>query len=98
MLQLRSTPGADAVEIIMIADLHQLGRPERLDHRCRGNTDYAVAVQVLLECGLDRFERRVRSRHRRGTGDRRDIVATAVGCPYRVLVGPWFGPGDIISP
>jgi len=47
----------------MISHLGQLRRSIGLDHR-RGRTDLPVVVQVLLEAGLERFERKGISRHK----------------------------------
>src|SRR5260370_31627122 len=45
--------------------------------------DYAIAIQVLVETGLQRFQRGARSRH--DADGVRDAVAAAVGIPHRVL-------------
>src|SRR5258706_5159950 len=45
---------------------------------------YPIAIQVLVETGLQRFQRGARSRH--GADGVRDVVAAAVGIPQSVLV------------
>src|SRR5438067_270174 len=51
ILQLRPGPTTGAVEKIVAANLHELGRPERLSH-CANKADYTIAIQILVECGL----------------------------------------------
>ena len=58
----RGARSAAVVKEKMIPNLGQAGRSIGLDHR-RGRTDQPVAVQVLVETGLERFQRRARSRH-----------------------------------
>ena len=53
-----------------------------------------VAIQVLVEAGLERLQRIVCPRH---SADRSEmIVAAAVGVPDRVLIGARDLPGDLI--
>ena len=65
--QLNRRP-AIRIKKIVAPNLNQAGRSECLDHRrgrrCR-RTDHAVAVQVLVETGLERLQRGARSRHGR---------------------------------
>src|SRR5258705_149622 len=81
----------------MSADLGQAGGTIRLDHRLRrrcGRTDHAVAVQVLMETGLDRLQRGARSRH--GGKSIRELIAVIVGDALRILIGAWHLPSHLI--
>ena len=57
--------------------------------------DRAVAIEVLVEGGLERFQRIAVARNvRRDAGD---VVAVAVGAPHRVLTGARHLPGDVVA-
>src|SRR5262245_51308768 len=91
---------ATAVKIKVGADLSHAGRSDALDHRlgrryrrCR-RTNRTVAVQVLMETGLDRLQRGARSRH--GGKSIREVIAVIVGDPHRILIGAWHLPGHLI--
>ena len=71
------------IKIIIAANLRQTDRSTGLDHRCR-KTDDPVAIQVLMEAGLERFQHIAGSRYEAGIGD---VVAAVVGCPNLILVG-----------
>ena len=84
----------DRIEKIVVPNLDQAGRSIRLDHR-RAGTDHAVAVQVLLETGFERFQRRAAARHH--ADGVREVVAAAVGVPDRILIGAGDLPGNLIA-
>ena len=48
-------------------------------------TDHPVAIEILMEAGLEQFQRSAGSRH---VADIREIVAVAVGGPDRILSVP----------
>ena len=50
------------IKEIMIGNLSEVGCALRLD-RCRDKADVPVAVQVLVETGLERFQSHAASRH-----------------------------------
>ena len=79
----------------MIANRHQAGRSKRLDHHGRGKADYAVAVQILVEGGLQRFQSSAASRH--NANDIGEVVAAAVGVPDRVLIAARHLPGHVVT-
>src|SRR5438552_3404720 len=82
ILEFRARATADAIKEKIAPSLNQTGRANRLDHAT--NTDYPIAVQVLMETGLERFQSGVISRHQANIGD---VVAAAVGAPDRILTG-----------
>src|SRR5438874_1037119 len=55
--------------------------------------DRTVAVQVLLETGLERLQRSARSRH---DASSRDEIAAVVGVPHLKLIGAGHLPGHLI--
>src|SRR5260221_5204884 len=57
--------------------------------------DYAIAIQVLVEAGLQRFQCGAGSRH--DADGVRDAVAAAVGIPHRVLIGARVLPGHFVA-
>ena len=61
----------------------------------RIKTDYAVAIQVLIENRLERFQCIAIPRYRADqiTG----VVAVAVGGPHRVLVSASILPGNVVA-
>ena len=83
------------VKIELIRNLGQAGRPDPVWITVRGRTDHAVAVQVLLEDRLERFQRVAISRHR--ADQISGVVAVAVGGPHRVLAGTGILPGHVIA-
>ena len=62
--------------------------------RCRRNADHPVAIEILVEAVLQRFQRSAGSRH---VADVREIFAVAVGGPDRIGVGARDLPGDLIA-
>ena len=62
IFQLGAGPSAVIKEKI-VSDLDQAGRAKRFDHRRRRATDHPVAIEVLVETGLERFQRSAGSRH-----------------------------------
>ena len=74
--------GAAVVEIEkIVSDLRQGGRSVGLDHHL-GNSNGAIAVEVLVEGCLQRLQRDAISRY--GWDQIRQVVAVAVGAPRRV--------------
>src|SRR5258708_6569867 len=59
------------------------------------NADHAIAIQVLVEAGLQRFQCGAGSRH--DADGVRDAVAAAVGIPHRVLIGARVLPGHFVA-
>src|SRR5262249_59164184 len=83
-------------EEVVVAHLHQAGRAERLDHRRRRRwTDHTVAVEVLLEARLERFQSGGAARH--AVEHVPDVVAVVVEIPHPELVGPRRLPGELIA-
>src|SRR5258708_4113949 len=83
-LQLGSGATGDTIEIEIVIYLDQAGRSQRFDCRrsrtTRGtgraagrSTDDSIAVQVLMEAGLERCHGRAGSRH--DTANVRNVVA-----------------------
>src|SRR6202012_1685524 len=59
---------------VVISLLHQAGRSECLDYR--GGADHAIAVEILLKAGLERFQTDICARHRAdGT---REVISAVV--------------------
>src|SRR5260370_487758 len=58
---------AAAIKIRRSRDPRQAGGCSALD-RCRDETDHPVAVQILVEGGLERFQRGAASRYGAGIG------------------------------
>ena len=94
IFELGSGPAADAVEVEISANLDQAGRTERLDHR-GGNADHAVAIEVLVETRLQRFQRAAGSRHQ-SAGGVGDDVAGIVGVPDRILIAARQLQGNLV--
>ena len=82
------------IEKIIVADFCQRGRSVGLDDDSR-ESDGAVAVEVLVEGGLEGFQRRVVARDR--ADEIRQVVAVAVGAPDRVQAGAGVMPGDVVA-
>src|SRR5206468_610405 len=91
-LQDRPAAGADALEIKAGPCLHKLRRAKRLDH---WKANCSIAIEVLLEGGLDRPKRCIRPRHL--GNDIGNVVAVAVGAPDGVVAGCGILPGHIVS-
>ena len=64
-----------------------------VQHR-RGRTNLPVAIEVLVETGLECLQRSVSPRH---NADIRDVVAVIVGGPHRILISSRNLPGNLIS-
>ena len=92
IFQLGASPAA--VEKKTISNLGQTCRSERLNHGVR-NADRAVAVQVLMESGLQRLQCRANAGYH--PDDIGDVVAAAVGVPDRILIGARDLPGDVVA-
>ena len=80
----------------MIGNLREVGCALRLDHR-RDKPDLPVAIEILMEAGLERFQRSAGARHPAQTANIGDVVAVVVGIPRRVLTGARILPGDLIA-
>src|SRR5207302_970780 len=95
IFQRRAGPAADAIEKIIIADLDQADRSKRLDNESGGggNADHAIAVQILVEAGLQRLHFPYTTLFR----SKRLEIATAVSIPDRKLIGTGVLQGDFVA-
>src|SRR5207237_1043075 len=97
VFQFLASAAADAVKIENVANLDQAGRSKRLDgcRRQRRQADYAVAVHVLMESGLHRFQRGAASRP--DGYNIRVVLAPAISTlfPYTTLFRSL--PGHIVA-
>src|SRR5437588_659631 len=82
------------VQEIGAPDRLQIGRAARLDRR-RIEAGHPVAVKVLLEAGLERFQRNARSQYKARRA--RSVVAAAVRAPNGLLIGTAVLPGNLIA-
>src|ERR1700730_6021314 len=62
--------------------------------RCCGNSDHAIAIEILVESIFGRFQRSAGPRYDRA---HRDEVAAAVGIPDDILVAATELPGYLVS-
>ena len=86
---------AVGMQVEIPASLAEARRTRRFNGNQRWSADHTIAVQILLETGLDRLQRRIRCRCRSdGVGN---IIAVAVGVPDSVLIAAGKLPGDLIS-
>ena len=63
--------------MIRIVGKHKAGRAKRLDDGC-GRADHSIAVEILLEAGLERLQRCAAARYGRRI---RQKIAVDVGIP-----------------
>src|SRR6202035_2028747 len=95
VFQLGSSGCANDIEKVIVSNLRQAGCAVGLDHY-RRDTDCAIAIEVLLERGLDRFKCGAVA----GGTDSNDIggvVAVAIGTPHRVRAGCSILQGHIVT-
>src|SRR5947207_1685750 len=59
----------------------------------RWNTDHPITIQILVEAGLQRFQRRAGAR----IDGKREEVAATVGIPDRKLIGAGILQGDLVA-
>ena len=86
IFQLGARSACDAIKEKIVPNLDQAGRAKDSITVVAGrNTDHPIAVQVLVETGLERLQRCAGSRHRTDSSEM--IVAVAVGVPDRILIG-----------
>ena len=75
-------PPPDRIEEVVVADLRQRWSIPSVWMTTCGSADGAVAIEVLVEGGLEGFQRGAVARDR--TDQVRQVVAVAVGAPHRV--------------
>src|SRR5438874_431462 len=59
----------------------------------RWNTDHRITIQILVEAGLQRFQRRAGAR----IDGKREKVAASIGIPDRKLMSTGVLQGDLVA-
>ena len=88
----------DRIEEVVVARLKQGGYAVGFDHgwRRRGKrSDGAVAIEVLVEDGLEVLQRRTGARD--VAGEVGDVVAVAIGAPDIKETGGGIVEGDVVT-
>jgi len=94
VVQLRSGATSGRIEEVVVANLRQRRRPVRLDDHF-WNADGAIAVEVLVESGLQGLQRGAVARDQ--ADQVRQVVAVAVGAPRGIQAGAGVMPRNIVA-
>jgi hypothetical protein len=93
--QLGTGGSADRIKKIVVSNLNQAGRASGLNHHLGEiEANHPIAVEILLENRLKRFQRRIGPR--RGAENIRDVVAAAVEPPHPIRVATRQAPAKVI--